>query len=269
MTEILKCVKLHTWKTCGNSLRSQEIILEDREIFSYFGFDTPAPTPKPPQDKSKLAHPTKVYNDLSPETMGALLAWWETYFRQRREFPSLATTLAYFPKGAPFLDSAEFRTQLKNRGLPYDQLLTPDGFPVGFINACNLLLDFSDRRSKQAKLKSLGITTREWAMWLKLPKCLMYFQQETESWFTHVTPVDAKQALSRAVEIGDLNAVKYYHELQNIYRPGQETMLNITAVLAQIMEILVKYVEPAKLSLIASELEGVIDTTSRELTPQG
>lgn len=245
---------------------------DEREILDFFGFqpetlpNSKSTSPKEPLVRSgNLALPTKVYNDLTPETMGALLAWWEVYFRQRREFPDIRTTLAYFPKSGAFLDSAEFRQQMKNRGLPYDQLLTPDGFPVGFINACNLLLDFSDRRSKQAKLKSLGITTREWAGWLKLPKCLNYFQAETDSWFTHVTPVDAKQALSRAIEIGDLNAVKYYNELQNVYRPGQESLVNIGAILAQIMEILVKYVEPAKLAQLANELESVIDTTGREL----
>jgi hypothetical protein len=219
-----------------------------------------------PSPKSLIANlPDKVTTGFTQDTAQQLLAYCDAYFHRQHVMPTVELLVGYWPDSKSFLLSSEFTDQLRIRGLPYNELLTPDGYPVGFVNAANLILDHSDRRSKPAKLKSIGLTTRQWNMWLKLPKCREYVEKEVNDVFTLISPVEAKQSLARAVEQGDLNAVKYFHELTGVYRPGQESLVNLAAVLAAVMEILVKYVEPSIFPQVAQELDQVIEATGKEL----
>lgn len=240
-----------------------------QEAIDYFGFnlDTTEETTSPPELFAlDNAFPTKVTLTFDEDAAVALLAFAESHFRNYGSMPTVALLLQFWPTANAFLDSQEFVKQLMIRGLPWNEVLTPDGFPVHFINAANLILDHGDRRSRQAKLKSIGVTTRQWNMWLKIPSCRRYFEKEVDEVFKVITPIDSKQSLSRAVEAGDLNAIKYFNEFNGTYRPGQESLLNLAAILAKIMEILVKYVDPQVMPQLANELDHVIEAESRELT---
>lgn len=240
-----------------------------QEVIDYFGFNLDTfeeTTPKSEPFTLDTSFPTSVTLVFDEDAALALLAFAESHYRSYRTMPPVALLLEFWPTSEKFLDSQEFIKQLMLRGLPWDEVLTPDGFPVHFINAANLLLDHVDRRSKAAKLKSLGISSRQWNMWMKLPTCRQYFEREVDEVFKVITPIDSKQSLSRAVEAGDLNAIKYFNEFNGTYRPGQESLLNLAAILAKVMEILVKYVDPQVLPQVATELDHVIEAESRELT---
>ena len=66
---------------------------------------------------------------------------------------------------------------------------------------------------------------------------------------------EAKISLSRLVSNGDLQAIKYYNELTNIYRPEQNDPNRMVAViLTAVMEILATHVSSEILSKIAAEI---------------
>ena len=69
---------------------------------------------------------------------------------------------------------------------------------------------------------------------------------------------EAKLAVMRLVQANDLQAVKYYNELQNIYRP-QDTN-NVQLILMAIMEILSKHVAPEIIGKVA-DVASAISTT--------
>lgn len=135
--------------------------------------------------------------------------------------------------------------------------------------AIRLVVDVYDKRSLKAKLQSIGLTTIIWNQWLKERTFQSVLKREIDKHFGGLE-TDAKLSLARLVIDGDLQAIKYYHEFTGIYRPGleNETVLNLSKVLAKMMEILVKYVEPEKLESLADELEASVFGNAIEVKAQ-
>lgn len=128
-----------------------------------------------------------------------------------------------------------------------------------------VLLDVHDARTIKAKLSSVGSTTLEYQQWLKDPLFKKKLNSAIDRRFNNLEG-EAKLALGKLVLGGDLQAIKYFHEFTGLFRPESETVVNLTKILAQLMEILVRYVEPAQLSEIATEIEAkVLGVTSREI----
>lgn len=149
---------------------------------------------------------------------------------------------------------------------PYE---TPsDYLEPNFLLAVSLLVTVVDKRSFAAKLKEAGLTTRQWKNFLNIPKYHDYYRSRVNKIFSEELAEDAKVQLAQAIHRGDLQAIKYYHEFQNIYRPqGQDVNKLLLSLLHNLMEILARHVQPDTLNKIASEISEakIIDTSSLEL----
>jgi len=135
--------------------------------------------------------------------------------------------------------------------------------------AIKLVLDVNDSRTLKAKLTSIGATTIEYGQWLKDPTFLKKLNTGIDRRFSNLQG-DAKLGLAKLVIDGDLQAIKYFHEFTGLFKPENETVVNLTKILAQLMEVLVRYIDPGLLSQIADELESKvlgIEVKSKELTP--
>ena len=153
-----------------------------------------------------------------------------------------------------YLADAELEEVLLNRGLPtYDS--PPNRIDSNFALAVTLICDISDKRTKAAKLKDAGLTTRQWTGFLKRRSHYNYFQTRLERvWNDEVEP-NAKLAISRAVEAGDLTAVKYFHEYTDRYRPQDQQIVNLSLIVSGLLEILAKHLSRELLQTVATELE--------------
>lgn len=138
-----------------------------------------------------------------------------------------------------------------------------------FVIACDLITDTLDKRSVPAKLKAISLTTKRWKYLLTKEDHFTYYQKRVKETLA-VADESANISLTKLVEDGDLSAIKYLKELTGIYRPNQETAINLGLIIGQMMEILVKYVAPNVLAQVAEELETKIhelDTSRvREVT---
>jgi hypothetical protein len=130
------------------------------------------------------------------------------------------------------------------------------GLDPFFVLACDLMVDTLDKRSASAKLKAIGLTTTRWKALLQKEDHKEYFSRRLEATFRE-TDNAAKLALSRNVEAGDLQSIKYFHEVTGIYRPNEELLMNVGILVGKIMEILAKRVEPAILAEIAEEFDTI------------
>lgn len=137
-----------------------------------------------------------------------------------------------------------------------------------FILACEIMTNTLDKRSAATKLKDAGLSTARWRNMLNEPKHAAYFQKKMElAW--GLVDDQARLSLIRAVEAGDLQAIKYLNEWKGTYRPNQELVLNVGIIIGKIMEILVKHVDPAILVDVADELDSLMVGTTKEIESAG
>lgn len=127
-----------------------------------------------------------------------------------------------------------------------------------FVMATSIICDTADKRTTAAKLKQLGMTTKQWQGQIKLPAQRAYFEKRLAESFDNVE-LSAKLSLSKNVEAGDLQSIKYYHEYTGKYRPQNDTTLNLVFLMGRMMEILSKFLSPEQLSLVADEIDNVLE----------
>lgn len=132
-----------------------------------------------------------------------------------------------------------------------------------FLIAVDLVTDTIDKRSTTVKLKQAGLTSQRWNNLLKDKRHYNYFKKIHEEKFKQLKQT-AEIALSKNVESGDLQSIKFFFEYDNIYRPETE-LGNISIILAKLMEILVQYVQPSQLQEVADKFEGAINAKAVEL----
>lgn len=159
---------------------------------------------------------------------------------------------------------------LKNRGVKLQPLYPPvktkrSEFEIDpvFGLAVTIICDTADKRSTSAKLKAIGLTTKQWQALLRKPEHDDYFQKRLNEAFGQ-TEQNAKLSLAKNVEAGDLPSIKYYHEFTGKYRPNNETALNLAFLLGRLMEILAKRIEPGLLAEIADEIDTVLEIKELE-----
>jgi len=142
---------------------------------------------------------------------------------------------------------------LTARGLPiYD--VPPQYLQPNFVLAVGLVVNVHDKRAIAAKLKEANLTTKQWSNLLRIDSNRDYFQSRLNEIFDEDAQSDAKVALHKLIVAGDLQAIKHFHELQNIYRPEVNANQNLMVALQAIMEILAKYVNSDTLSRVANDI---------------
>lgn len=191
-----------------------------------------------------------------------VLTFIEVYYYENKKLPlvhELHENFRDHPDRPNFLKGwnsvlDDLSDSLSNRGIkPYN---TVDNYiDPKFAWATSLIVNQLDKRTIPAKLKEAGLSTKEWQAFLRRKRHYEYFQARLDEVFTNDVKNDAKIALSRAIQNGDLQAIKYYNELQNIYRPEtQNAMQMVSIVLTAVMEILAIHVRPDVLNTIAAEI---------------
>lgn len=142
---------------------------------------------------------------------------------------------------------------LEARGLP---LYRTDASKTDFdfILAVNLLSDFGDKRTKAAKLKSIGMTTRRFNALQARKANSEYYKSRMDRIFTEDLEQDAQASIARGIQNGDATMTRFYYEVTDKYRPQQSIGMDLSIILTTVMEILAKHVEGRVLAAIASEL---------------
>lgn len=123
--------------------------------------------------------------------------------------------------------------------------------PKQFLVA-QMFLNTSDRRSIRQKLKEANVSVNTWNNWRKSPVFMNYLRKEAARRFGDAD-VAADLEIIKHIEDGNLDAIKYYHQMTGRYTSPEA--VNVARVLALMMEILVQYVTPDVLNKVAREME--------------
>jgi hypothetical protein len=123
------------------------------------------------------------------------------------------------------------------------------------LSCANVLLDFTDTRSRAKKLSELGITTAKYQSWLRDPAFQGYLRDRSEG-VLQDNQHEAHLALVDRVSTGDINAIKYYNELSGRHVQDPVALTGIGSELMALSEAMNSSAQP---------VPQVIKATPREL----
>lgn len=141
---------------------------------------------------------------------------------------------------------------LKYRGIVYPA--PGDTLTSKQMAAISAMLNYTDRRSDEKKLRDIGITTREWSTWLLDDNFAAYLSDRSERMLV-ASQHEAHLGLIKGIRGGNLASVKLYNEMTGRYNPEAENNFNIKILLGSFIEILQRHVsDPIVLHRIALEM---------------
>ena len=226
--------------------------------------DPPSPSPE------KSVIPAFRFNKGRINLRDELLAYLDSQYWLQKEYPSIADIESRFknrfsddkPKTSKewlaYVTEETFTEALQGRGLPsYDDYSDEVDYRV--VVMANFLCDFTDKRSEAAKLKEVGITTKEWNALRNIPKNKHYLNQRINEKFGDELDTDSNLALARLIHDDDLGAIKYYKELTGKYRPKEEALkasqYSMGMIVTFMMEILARHLTTDQFKRVADDLE--------------
>lgn len=147
---------------------------------------------------------------------------------------------------------------LERRGInPQSNNMSPE-----MLACANVLLDFSDKRSKRDKLAALGITTQQYNAFKKNKQFNQYCTQRAEQLLGDSMD-EAHVSLLKNVERGDVQSLKLYYEMTGRHNPAAAQQFNVESMLTRIFEIITTRVkDPVILEQIAQDM-GTLAVNSR------
>lgn len=155
-----------------------------------------------------------------------------------------------------------FKSSLDSRGIVVNYELHKEFRDVTELTprqmaAASLMMNLTDRRSNEKKLRDLGISTEEYANWLQDTKFAEYLRERAEVMITNSTH-EAHIGLMRGVQQGNTASIKLYYELTGRYNPNQENQVNVRLVIGQVLEAIQKHIrDPEILNSLAVEMSQI------------
>lgn len=164
-----------------------------------------------------------------------------------------------------YLKHPTFRLALVNRGIsaPYSlntgtpeegQYEPPKNFSREQMAAITTVINFEDKRPRTVKLKELGISPAQWQGWMRDEHFKTYLQEVSTSTLQDNLYV-ANEGLMKAVDRGDINAIKLYLEITGRHSDDVPAMRNLKVMLSRLIESVQRHVDPATMRLIAQDFD--------------
>lgn len=164
------------------------------------------------------------------------------------------------------LNNSSFKKALLNRGItpPSSGVVAtvepaPRSLSQQQTAAVLTIVNFNDKRTRNAKLRDLGISVSTWNGWLKNPTFNKFYMKMAEKQFGDALPI-AQEALVKAMDNGKVEAIKFYLELMG-KGPGsaESSGQNVRMVLQKLVEVLQLHIpDPELLNAIGMDFDRVL-----------
>lgn len=116
------------------------------------------------------------------------------------------------------------------------------------------ILNLTDRRSDEKKLRDLGISTEEWSNWIQNKTFSEYLRQRSETLLNN-SMHDAHVGLLRGVRSGNTKSISLYYEMTGRYNPQGDEAVNLRMFVSRVLEAIQSHVrDPETLNAIAIDL---------------
>ncbi|HEY9259632.1 phBC6A51 family helix-turn-helix protein [Chitinophaga sp.] len=150
-----------------------------------------------------------------------------------------------------FKKDPRFIASMDSRGIPVAEngVLT-----ARQMAAASVMMNLTDRRSNEKKLRDIGVSTEEYAQWMQNATFAEYMRMRSEVLIQNSTH-EAHMGLMRGVQQGNTASIKLYYELTGRYNPDQDNQINIRLLIGRVLEAIQKHVrDPNTLNSLAVEL---------------
>lgn len=123
--------------------------------------------------------------------------------------------------------------------------------------AASTMMNLTDRRSNEKKLRDIGVSTEEWSNWLQNKQFAEYLRERSEVMIDNSLH-EAHIGLMRGVTQGNTASIKLYYELTGRYNPNEENNVNIRLVIGRVLEAIQKHIrDPEVLNALAVEMSQI------------
>lgn len=145
-----------------------------------------------------------------------------------------------------------FAASMESRGIPTDNFLSAKQ-----LAAVATMLNLTDRRSDEKKLRDIGVSTEEFSAWMLNRNFAEYVRQRSELMLDNSTH-EAHMGLLRGVKQGNTASIKLYYEITGRYNPNAENEVNVRMVIGRVLEAIQRRVrDPHTLNELAVELSQI------------
>lgn len=154
-----------------------------------------------------------------------------------------------------------FKASMDSRGIVINtdvgELKETSGLTAKQMAAAAVMLNYTDRRSDEKKLRDIGVSTEEFSTWMQDTGFAKYMRDRSELLVSN-TVHEAHMGLLRGVRQGNTASIKLYYEMTGRYNADQENQVNIRALIGQVLEAIQKHVrDPDTLNMLAVELSAI------------
>lgn len=158
---------------------------------------------------------------------------------------------------ARLIVTPEFKRAMRVRGV----VPSASGLTAEQDYVIQKLVDPSDGKNLQAKLKQMGIPYSKYMAWMKQPVFKSIMDSHTN--FLLQDNNASLVQLARKAGEGDLAAIRYMHELNGTYDPNRQTAIDFMQTLGLVVEIIFKHVkDPKVLEAINQDVNGLVEKIS-------
>ena len=193
---------------------------------------------------------------VGPKFVKKILPWVETYWHEKKRYPRDEELHQKFGLTETQLlqlhNSKYYKNCLELRGITRE---VGDLSPRQ-VAAITLITNFSDTRSTETKMASIGVSTEELNGWYSNPVFQRELASRADSILDNIFP-EAQAQLARQIKQGNFPALKFYYEITG--RAQSPETVNVKLAMMRLIEIVQKHVQdPETLAAIANEMRGAL-----------
>jgi hypothetical protein len=163
----------------------------------------------------------------------------ESFWHLNDRFPTEPEICLVYPEFDLHLALADptFIKGLENRGisLPVEKAWYPSEIQMAAMVA---ITNYADTRTRRQKLEDLGVSLNTWAGWVRNKSFKIAFERLSRQNFEEGASI-AREGLSKAMERGEVAAIKYYNDLTGEAPAVQNLQLMLTRLI-EVMQLHVK-----------------------------
>lgn len=149
---------------------------------------------------------------------------------------------------------------LATRGIIYPA--PKDRFTPEQMHAAATMMDYTDRRSDEKKLRDLGISTRQWSAWIQDNQFAQYLSSRSELMLQN-SMHEAHKGLVKGVRNGNVASIRTMYEITGRHDPNKEAEVNVQQLLHGFIEVIQRFVkDPITLHAIATEMTNLASRES-------
>lgn len=212
-----------------------------------------------------MPRPVPFPKTIGPQFTKRVMPWIETFWHEKKRYPTdgeLAANFGWDIEEIELIHHSKFyRDSLKRRGITREENYLSERQ----VAAISLITNFSDTRTSDAKIASIGVTPEELNGWYSNSTFQRELAARADAILDNVFP-EAQAQLARQIKKGNFPALKFYYEITG--RAQSPESINVKQAMNRLIEAVQRHIkDPAILQAIANDMNNVLAPVAAQAEP--